>query len=115
MVEKLIKDYENEHGKCTKYSDNMLREIAVNCISLSNTWYDRVKRGDGKCSFEIVLYGKDGSEFDVISGLTRESTPAVILNIVLNMNDKVSKLSLKKFKYTGEVKASETLGSMDIS
>ena len=94
------------------YNDTQLSEIAVNCISLSNAWLSKAKNG---MSFKLVLARTEVMDDVVLEGVTSETLPIELFEILTTKNDKYSSVSLVGYSI-GENKemVSERLGIVDV-
>ena len=98
-----------------KFSENVVRNIAANCISLAETWFDRHKPKD-KESFFITLFNKDGIGVEDLFGVTKENLPFTMVKILTGSSDKYSKIEVKSFINGIEgIKDAEVIGDIEIS
>ena len=110
--QELIKKYREKNENLTVAEDNKLSCIAVNCLSLTETWLQREK--DSSLSMMLKYYDEDGAEIDCSYGITKENLPLSILSVCLRP-DKTKNVKLLKYKANeGHIK-SELLGELDIN
>lgn len=98
-----------------KYDEHKITEIAVNCISLANTWFDNHKPVE-KESFKVKLLDSNRDVIDTLHGITNGNLPFTIMETITMKNNIVSYLTLNSYIYTekGETDL-ETLGELEIS
>lgn len=97
----------------TRYSDEQLSEIAVNCISLSNAWFSKAKKGT---SFKLVLAHTEMVDDAALDGVTQETLPIELFNILTTKNGVYRLVSLIGYSVNDSKEiSSETLGTLDIS
>ena len=114
ILNKTLQAWKDKNGEnCSNYPEDKIVEIATNCVSLSETWFDRTK--DKKMSFELNLYNKDGDLSETLHGVTRDNLPDTMLDTLVNNNDKYSKLELCTFKFNNGEKEEQSIGEMLIS
>ena len=115
-VNEILHDWLEIHGdKATeKYSVRKLEEIAVNCVSLSETWLGKVNKNEA-VSFSLSLYDKDGAIADTMQGVDRNNLSNTIFGIIVSHGDTYSKISLMKYAYVGGEKKIELVGELEIS
>ena len=114
ILSKTLQVWKNKNGENSSiYPEDKIVEIATNCVSLSETWFDRTK--DKKVSFELNLYNKDGDLSETLHGVGRNNLPYTMLDIAVNNNDKYSKLELCTFRFKDGEKEEHSIGEMLIS
>ena len=97
----------------TRYSDEQLSEIAVNCISLSNAWFSKAKKG---MSFKLVLAHTEMTDDAALDGVTQETLPIELFSILTTKNGVYRTVSLIGYSINDSKEMpSETLGTLDIS
>lgn len=113
-IENLIQTWNDKNGENnTGYSDDKLVEIATNCVSLSETWFDNVR--DKNKSFKLCLYNRDGDLSETLHGINRDNLPITIMKTIVNNSINYSKLELCTFKYEDGENKTESVGEMFIS
>lgn len=108
----LINEYKKKNEELTVFEENKLGCIAVNCLSLAETWLQR--ETNTPPSMMLKHYDEDGAEIDCSYGVTKENLPLTILSICLRPH---KTKNVKLLKYTaneGSIK-SELLGELDIN
>lgn len=96
-----------------RYSDEQLSEIAVNCISLSNAWLSKAKKG---MSFKLVLVHTEMTDDAALDGVTQETLPIELFSILTDKNGMYRSVSLIEYSVNDSKEiSSETLGTLDIS
>lgn len=96
-----------------RYSDEQLSEIAVNCISLSNAWLSKAKKG---MSFKLVLAHTEMTDDAALDGVTQETLPIELFSILTDKNGMYRSVSLIEYSVNDSKEiSSETLGTLDIS
>ena len=99
-----------------KYGDEKIAEIAINCISLANTWLNNHKPTENE-SLKVKLLDSSHEIIDTLRGITSGNLPFTILETITMKSNIVSYLTLNSYIYTigrGEVEL-ETLGELEIS
>lgn len=114
ILSKTLQAWKDKNGENSSiYPEDKIVEIATNCVSLSETWFDRTK--GKKVSFELNLYNKDGDLSETLQGVSRNNLPDTMLDIVVNKSYKYYKLELCTFKFKDGEKEEQTIGEMLIS
>lgn len=97
----------------TRYGDEQLSEIAVNCISLSNAWFSKAKKG---MSFKLTLVHTEMTDNAALDGVTQETLPIELFSILTDKNGMYRSVSLIGYSINNSKEIpSETLGTLDIS
>lgn len=95
-----------------KYNDKQLSEIAVNCISLSNAWFSKAKKG---MSFKLMLVHTEMIDDAALDGVSSETLPIELFNILTTKNGAYSSASLIGYSIDDNKEIlSETLGTLEI-
>ena len=111
----MLKNWEETYETMpSKYSKDEIKGIAVNCLSLSETWFDR-REPRVKESYELLLFNKDNIVTETLHGATREVLPETMLKIVTNSDIVYSKIALSAFHFDNGEKVSEIVGELEIS
>ena len=105
-------EYGNLNGLNDDNYKERVKEVAVNCLSLSSTWFDNCN--DEKVSFELVLKDNDMYEVKKLYGINRDNLPYLLLDYVTTKADQYSRAELYSFKYVEGKKESKKLGTLDI-
>jgi len=115
-VEELVKNWkENVFNGNATYTDQKIAEIAINCISLSKTWFDNDKSKE-KVSYEVRLYNNDGIMSEALHGITPDNLPETMMKLITNSNGLYSLLTLNSYMFVNGVKTDvNELGKLDIS
>lgn len=114
-VIEILNAWNDEQGESnSNYSNERIAEIAINCVSLSETWLDRV-RGLKNASLEVLLYDNDDAVCDVLHGVTSDNLAKSIFKILVNENNKYSKIGLNCFTYENGHKSTTFIGDLVIS
>ena len=102
----------DKYGKnSSAYPDERIAEIATNCVSLSSVWLERIKNA----SIEIALHNKEGVLCDTTYGVSSDNLAYTMLDILVNSNQKYSKMVINTFSYENKEKVSHMVGELNIS
>ena len=115
-VNEILHDWLETNGDkgTEKYPVRKLEEIAVNCVSLSETWFNKVDKNE-KVSFGLSLYDENGAIADTMQGIDKGNLSNTIFKIIVLYGDTYSKISLMKYAYVGGKKKTELVGELEIS
>jgi hypothetical protein len=115
-VEELVKNWkENVFNGNAIYTDQKIAEIAINCISLSKTWFDNDKSKEN-VSYEVRLYNNDGIMSETLHGITPDNMPETMMKLITSSNGLYSLLTLNSYMFVNGVKTDvNELGKLDIS
>lgn len=114
-VEEIIKSFkEKNENNSSIYSDERIAEIAVNCVSLSETWHDRV-RNNKVISLELALFNKDNALSQTLHGISFDNLAETMLDILVNKQDKYSKMALNYYAFEDGKKESGLIGDLEIN
>ena len=109
----IVKHWLDSNTDETRYSKEVLNEIAVNCVSLSNTWFNKVNPKE-KQSFEVQLYDKENLLVETLHGVDSNNLPHTLFNVLASNKGYYSKLSLSAFKIVDGNKVANVIGELDI-
>lgn len=114
-LSELIENWNEKNGVVgnVQMDNDELRELAVNCISLSSAWFANHPNDIGSC--EIVTEDKEGEVVDVLCGVTEESVPMILLESITFNKNRLSKVVLNSFKWTNGKKDTKEIGVLEIS
>jgi len=112
IIEKMVLSWKEKYGESDKYSERVLNEIATNCASLTNAWFSG--QTNKKLSYAINKHDKDGVVFETLHGITKESLPNTMLEIITTQSDKCSKLSLVSYSVSNGEKLTNIIGELEI-
>lgn len=111
-IEELLEKWE-EGSANSRYSQEQTRDIAINCVSLSNTWFQN-NRPTEKESYEVRLYSDDVVA-ETFHGVTADNLPETMMKIITNNNGKYNMLTLNSYIFKdGAKKDIRVLGVMDL-
>ena len=112
-IDEIVKHWLDNNTDETRYSNEVLKEIAVNCVSLSNTWFNKVNPKE-KQSFEVQLYDKENLLVETLHGIDSNSLPITLFGVLASDKGDYSKLSLSAFKIVDGNKVATVIGELDI-
>ena len=114
-VETIVAFLEEKYGKeiNDKYGKDKIVEIIVNCISLTETWFSRLTN-KAKMSYELKLFNDGGVLVETLHGITKENAALSISDILINNNNKYSKVSLDSFSFNDGQKVVNNVGEIEI-
>ena len=115
-VNEILHNWLEKNGEWVieKYgSIEKVEEIVINCVSLSNAWFNKQK--ENEFSFEVSLYDKDGAIIETLHGVNSDNLPSMMFDIIVSKSNNYSKLSLMRYKYVDGKKATELVGELEIS
>ena len=93
-VNTLIEYWKNSYQGPDKYSDDAIKNIAANCLSLSETWFmNRIPR-EGE-TFFVTLFNKNGVGVSDLFGVTRSNLPETLIMTLTSNSKDYSKITLK--------------------
>ena len=115
-VDELVENWkENVSNGNMNYTDQRIAEIAVNCISLSKTWFDN-NREQEKVSYEVRLYNNDGVLVETLHGITQDNLPMTMMKLITSGDGLYSLFTLNSYMFAdGEKIDVNELGKLDIS
>ena len=114
-VEKLIKSFkEKNENNSNVYSDERIAEIAVNCVSLSETWRDKVRNNKG-ISLELVFFNKSNVLCQTLYGVCFDSLADTIFDVLVNKQHNYSKIALNCYGFEDGKKWSKLIGELGIN
>ena len=114
-VDKVLDAWFDKYGKNgSVYPDERIAEIATNCVSLSSVWLERIKKFKN-ASLEVVLFNKEGVACETLHGVSVDNLPDTMLDILVNSNQKYSKMAINYYMFNGNTKVSDTIGELEIS
>ena len=112
-IDEIVKHWLDNNTDETRYSNEVLKEIAVNCVSLSNTWFNKVNPKE-KQSFEVQLYDKENLLVETLHGVDSNNLPSTLFGVLASDKGDYSKLLLSAFKIVDENKVATVIGELDI-
>ena len=114
-VEELIEKCKESSSLCgAKYTDEQIKEIVLNCVSISKTWFDNNKKVEGE-SYQLLLCD-NGVVKETLHGVTEENLPEAILDIIAKNDGTYSTIVLESYAFVNGSKTKiRELGKMDIS
>lgn len=115
-VETIVAFLEEKYGKeiNDKYGKSKIAEIVLNCISLTEAWFSRLTK-KAKMSYELKLFNGDGVLAETLHGITKENAALSISDILINNNNKCTKVSLDSFSFNDGQKVVNNVGEIEIS
>ena len=114
-IEEIIASWKNKHeDNVSVYSNERVAEIATNCVSLTETWFNRVGNVE-KLSLEVILFDKDNVNCQSLYGVSTDNVAETIFNILINESNKFSKIEVNYFFFDEGKKVSGLLGELEIS
>ena len=113
-VKNLLESWKEKCMNCS-YDETKAAEIALNCLSLSKTWFDNHKTNE-KVSYEVKLTNSDGNLVESLQGITEENLPLLMMETITTKKDAVSLLALSSFTFKDGKKTDlGDLGKLEIS
>jgi len=112
-INDLLKKWEEIYGSSSTYGHETLKNIAINCISLSETWFSKNEQNK-KLSYELALFDKEGIIVETLHGITKEILPETMLKIIVNDSSLYSKMMLSSFYFNNGKKETEIIGELEI-
>ena len=114
-VETIVAFLEEKYGKeiNDKYGANKIREIVLNCISLTETWFSKIPK-NSKFSYEIGLFNKSNVLVETLHGITKENVASSISDILITNNKAYSKITLNSFSFNDGQKVVTNIGEIEI-
>ena len=114
-VDKVLDAWFDKYGKNgSVYPDERIAEIATNCVSLSSVWLERIKKVKG-ATLEVALFNKEGVVCETLYGVSADNLPDTMLDILVNKNQKYSKMIINYFLFADGIKTTDTIGELEIS
>jgi hypothetical protein len=113
-LENILKIWDGKHNEdeCV-YSKQQITEIAVNCISITETWLNRVKNPE-KASLEFVLYNKEDVVCEILNGINSDNIAITLLEMLAYKKDMYSKLVVNWFTFKNGEKNTNCIGELKI-
>ena len=113
-IDTLVKFWKDSYQN-DKYSDEAIENIAANCLSLSETWFDNNRPREGE-SFCVTLINKEGVNVNDLFGVTRENLPETMIKTLTTESDTYSKMVVKSFLggFDG-VATAKVIGELEIN
>lgn len=113
-VKNLVESWKEKCMNCS-YDETKAAEIALNCLSLSKTWFDNHKTNE-KVSYEVKLTNSDGNLVESLQGITEENLPLLMMETITVKKEAVSLLTLSSFTFKDGKKTDlGVLGNLEIS
>lgn len=113
-VKALVEAWKEKCVNCS-YDEAKAAEIALNCISLSKTWFNNHKTNE-KESFEVNLTNSKGDLVESLQGITEENLPLLMMEAITTKKDAVSLLTLSSYAFKDGKKIDlGVLGNLEIS
>ena len=114
-VNEILNAWKDKYGENNSaYTDERITEIATNCVSLSEAWLDKVK-SIKDMSMELLLLDENDSVCETLIGITTDNLASTMLDVLVNKNDKYSKMKLNYFSFFDGKKKSKSIGELIIS
>ena len=114
-IEEFLVAWKNKYGEDNgNFTDERITEIAVNCMSISSAWLEKVKNIKN-ISLRLDLFNKDNIVCESLHGVTKDNLPETIMDILVNKNNNYSKICLSYFSYSENCKIDKTIGELEIS
>lgn len=113
-LDNILKIWMDKHGdeECA-YTEQQIAEIATNCISLTETWLEKVKN-QNKASLEFMLFNKDGIVCETLNGISRDNIANTLLDILVNKRGMYTKIMVNWFIYENDKKETKCIGELKI-
>ena len=114
VINEVFNTLKEKYSEDINYSDDLIKEIIVNCASLSNSWLSKLDKRDD-ISFEINLYDKSDNIIDTLFGV-KHNTIVLNLSEILIKHKECGKAELCCFYYDENGKRIvNSLGKIEIS
>lgn len=110
-IKELIELYHERYGDEEKIDSKQLSELAVNAISLAQTWIN----GKTDISFKYVTYDKDDAEIDAFYGINDTTLALLIMHTCLKEHELVRYVRFFSFSKDNGKFVSKLIGELEIN
>lgn len=114
-VKEIIENWKEKYpNSIMPYNEETINGIAFNCLSLTETWLQKIKERD-KISFVLKLIPKNSNTPTNLYGVTSDNISDEIFLILLSQADRYAAMSLEYHTIENGVKNIKVLGELTIS